>query len=101
MREIVEDFWRLHLYETSPLFITYALEKAFNNPNRLLNTLNKGQYVGQPFLKIIPYHDSPSLKAEELAFDSALTATRQAWQAAEIEDLLLNDFYLSRRGLQQ
>jgi len=96
LREIVEDFWRLHLYETSPLFITYALEKAFNNPNRLLNTLNKGQYVGQPFLKIIPYHDSPSLKAEELAFDSALTATRQAWQAAEIEDLLLNDNNFNR-----
>ncbi len=96
LREIVEDFWRLHLYDTSPLFITYALEKAFNNPNRLLNTLKNGQYVGQPFLKIIPYHDSPSLSVEELAFDSALTATRQAWQAAEIEDLLLNDNNLNR-----
>jgi len=96
LREIVEDFWRLHFYQTSPLFLTYALEKAFNNPSNLLNTLNNGQYVGQAFLKIIPYHDSPSLKAEELAFNRALTATRQAWQAAEIQDLLLNDNNLNR-----
>jgi exodeoxyribonuclease V beta subunit len=98
LREIVEDFWRQHFYDASPLFITYALEKKFDNPARLLSTLNKGQYVGQPFLKIIPQHDTPSVSAEELAFHSAFSKTQQVWQsqAEEIENLLLNDNNLNR-----
>ncbi|MBW2139262.1 MAG: UvrD-helicase domain-containing protein, partial [Deltaproteobacteria bacterium] len=28
-REIVDDFWRIHFYWASPLFVNYALEKRF------------------------------------------------------------------------
>ncbi|MDM8561873.1 exodeoxyribonuclease V subunit beta [Candidatus Marithioploca araucensis] len=93
LREIVEDFWRQHFYQTSQLFITYALEKRFNHPASLLRILRHGQYVGQPFLRIIPKQDAPMTEAKELAFYTAFTETQRVWQSesAEIEELLLND----------
>ena len=98
LREIVEDFWRQHFYQTSQLFITYALENDFDKPTSLLKTLKYGQYVGQPFLKIIPQLEAPSLTAGELAFYTAFSETQQAWlsHAAAVEDLLLNDKNLNR-----
>ncbi|MDM8558351.1 exodeoxyribonuclease V subunit beta [Candidatus Parabeggiatoa sp. HSG14] len=98
LREIVEDFWRQHFYETSQLFITYALENGYKNPSSLLKTLNYGQHVGQPFLKIIPQPESPLLEARELAFYTVFTETQQLWQsyATDIEGLLLNDKNLNR-----
>jgi exodeoxyribonuclease V beta subunit len=98
LREIVEDFWRQHFYEASQLFITYALENGYKNPASLLNTLNYGQYVGQPFLKIIPQPESPLLEVKELAFYTIFTETQQLWQSqsTDVEELLLNDKNLNR-----
>ncbi len=98
LREIVEDFWRQHFYETSSLFITYALENNFNHPTQLLHVLKNGQYVGQPFLNIIPQQDIPRTDAQELAFYTAFSETRKTWlsQATDVEDLLLNDKGLNR-----
>ncbi|EDN69817.1 exodeoxyribonuclease V beta subunit [Beggiatoa sp. PS] len=98
LREIVEDFWRQYFYSSTQLFITYALENGYSNPNSLLNTLNYGQYVGQPFLNIIPKSQSALTEAKELAFYTAFSEIQQAWQsqAPEVEDLLLNDGNLNR-----
>ncbi|OQY55919.1 MAG: exodeoxyribonuclease V subunit beta [Candidatus Parabeggiatoa sp. nov. 2] len=98
LREIVEDFWRQNFYLASQLFITYALENGYNNPTSLLRTLNNGQYVGQPFLKVIPPFSEPLTEANELAFYTAFTKTKHAWhsQFADVEDLLLNDKSLNR-----
>lgn len=98
LREIVEDFWRQYLYKASPLFITYALANDFNKPTSLLKTLNYGQYVGQPFLKIIPQHNASPVNAQELAFYTAFTKTQKAWlsQSAQVKELLLNDKNLNR-----
>jgi len=83
LREIVEDFWRQNFYLASQLFITYALENGYNNPTSLLRTLNNGQYVGQPFLKVIPPFSEPLTEANELAFYTAFTKTKHAWHSGQ------------------
>ncbi len=98
LREIVEDFWRQEVYDAGKLFTTYLLENGYNKPSCLLKTLNYGQYVGQPFLKIIPEEEAPLLEAKALAFYTAFTETQLVWheQAKEVEDLLLNHKSLNR-----
>ncbi len=98
LREIVDDFWRQEVYDADKLFTTYLLENGYNKPSSLLKTLNYGQYVGQPFLKIIPDEEAPLLEAKALAFYAAFTETQQIWhaQAKEVEELLLNDKSLNR-----
>ena len=97
LREIVEDFWRQYFYQAAPLFITYALENGYDNPTRFLVTLGYGNYVGQPFLKIIPQQQIPLTDATEQAFYTIFNDTKQIWQsqAAEIEELLLKDNQLN------
>ncbi len=91
LREIVEDFWRQHFYESSQLFISYLVENKFNTPAQFLNVLNKGQYIGQPFLKIIPKLEVVPLTYQEQKFYKILFETQAAWQTvkAEVETLLL------------
>ncbi len=98
LREIIEDFWRQHFYQISQLFVTYALENGFDNPTSLLSTLKYGQYVGQPFLQIIPQLNAPLTSAKERAFYSAFTEVQAAWASysAEIEDLLINHENLNK-----
>jgi exodeoxyribonuclease V beta subunit len=50
-QEIVDDFWRKHFYEASPLFVNYALNNDFS-PDNLLSLLSNR--VSQPYLKIRP-----------------------------------------------
>ncbi len=99
LREIVEDFWRQHFYESSQLFISYLVENKFNTPAQFLNVLNKGQYVGQPFLKIIPELKIVPPTTQEEHFYKALSETQAAWQfqAAEIEAVLNSDENLNRQ----
>ena len=103
LREIVEDFWRQHFYQASSIFITYLLENGYKHPSSLLKTINYGQYIGQPFLKIIPQQSEPLTEGSELAFYTAFTKTKQAWlsQAAEVKDILLNDKNLNRNKYRQ
>ncbi len=98
LKEIVEDFWRQMFYHASSLFITYALENGYKKPASLLNTLKHGQYVGQPFLKIIPQLSPPVTAAQELAFQELFREVQQVWKkcAEEIETLLCADANLNR-----
>ncbi|MCK5718498.1 MAG: exodeoxyribonuclease V subunit beta [Thiomargarita sp.] len=94
LREIVEDFWRKHFYEASPLFITYILEHRLKHPKDLIRILNNGLYLGQPFLKILPQQiESKSFATEELEFYTALTKTQQTWkmQSEEIKTFMVNN----------
>jgi len=83
LQEIVEDFWRRHFYQASPLFINYLLDNGFRAPANLLETLGgDGKYLGQPFLKVIPQVEEtqPQSAALEQAFLTAHTAAQQCWQ---------------------
>jgi exodeoxyribonuclease V beta subunit len=103
LREIVEDFWRQHFYNASPLLVTYALKQGFNKPEQLLKTLHDGLYVGQPFLRIIPQIATPAVETEELGYYTAFLKAKQSWQAhgREIEELLLADTQLNANKYRQ
>lgn len=98
LREVVEDFWRQYFYAASPLFITYTLANSYSKPANLLKTLNYGQYVGQPFLKIIPQYQVPLTATQEEAFYTAFTEAQQVWRASstDVEELLTQNSSLNR-----
>jgi exodeoxyribonuclease V beta subunit len=64
IREIVDDFWRMHFYRASPLFMNYVLMNKFS-PESLLSIL--ANRVAQPYLKIIPRLEVPDTSLEEQA----------------------------------
>jgi len=57
--EIVDDFWRIHFYNASSLFVNYAISNKVNVKTLLFLLGNRHT---QPYLKIIPpveKQDSP------------------------------------------
>ncbi len=94
-REIVEDFWRQQVYNASPLFVNYAINRRFT-PENLLPLVSSRS--GQPYLKIIPEADIPDSSPQETAFRSCFDKVGRAWASAraEVEDLLTNREALSR-----
>ena len=85
-QEIVDDFWRKHLYGASPLFVNYALNNNFN-PDNLLSLLSNK--VSQPYLKIIPEIEIPDFSQQENEFKVAFGEVSNAWGSAkeEVEDI--------------
>ncbi|MBW1909949.1 MAG: exodeoxyribonuclease V subunit beta [Deltaproteobacteria bacterium] len=79
IREIVDDFWRMHFYGASPLFINYVLTKKFS-PNSLLSLL--ANRVAQPYLKIIPQVEIPDTSLKEQSFKTSFDTACKAWQSA-------------------
>lgn len=94
-REVVDDFWREHFYNASPLFIHYCLKKKAT-PEGLLSLL--GNKVEQPCLKIIPRIQIPDSSVEECEFQDASKQVCLSWPSAraQIEDILMNDDCLNR-----
>lgn len=95
LQEIVEDFWRQHFYQASPLFVDYARNKGYKTPTKLLEVLGNGQYLGKSFLKIIPQLEVKNVSEKE--FMDIFAKTQRLWQthAAAIEALLLKDTQLN------
>jgi exodeoxyribonuclease V beta subunit len=91
----VDDFWRVQLYEASPLFVNYVMHDKFT-PNNLLSLL--GNRVTQPFLRIIPHYPVSDTSKPEKDFSAAFKAVKEAWKDArpEIENVLLTDKGLNR-----
>lgn len=91
LREIAEDFWRKHFYQRSALFISYATEKSFKQPEDLLKLLKNGNYLSQPFLTILPetVTVTDSTPAEQI-FSDIFHQAKDLWQQekAEIKMLL-------------
>jgi len=96
LQEIVEDFWRQHFYEASPLFIAYATGEGYQNPADLLKIL--GPHLGQPFLQIIPRPALPETDSQERAFEEIFGQVQEQWsfQRTPIEELLLKHRGLNR-----
>jgi len=86
-QEIVDDFWRKHFYEASPLFVNYALNNDFS-PDNLLSLLSNR--VSQPYLKIIPDTGIPDSSQQENEFSVSFKEISKAWQSAreEVEEIL-------------
>jgi len=94
-REIVDDFWRIHFYAASPLFVNYATRKKFT-PENLLSLLANRH--AQPYLKIIPHVAITDTSLQEKEFQNVFYETGRAWQSsrAEVETILTNDEGLSK-----
>ncbi|MBW1796879.1 MAG: exodeoxyribonuclease V subunit beta [Deltaproteobacteria bacterium] len=94
-REIVDDFWRRHFYQASPLFVNYALHKKFS-PNGLLSLL-RGR-LARPYLKIIPQVEIPDTSEREKEFRAFFDDVCNAWKSARanVENMLATDEGLSR-----
>ena len=95
-REIAEDFWRLHLYTASPLFVRYALVNGLT-PDRLAAGLpNRIALSG---LKVIPRPDPPDTAPLETAFEDTFRDVATAWPAGRdaLSDILLENDSLNRQ----
>ena len=86
-KEIVEDFWRLHFYEASPLFVRYALNTRVSLTS-LLELMNQG--LAHMDLRVVPRPDIPDTSMEETAYRKAHEAAARQWPAvkSEVERLL-------------
>jgi len=95
-REIVDDFWRRHFCQASPLFINYAMSNQIS-PDKLLSFL--GNRTGQPYLKIVPRVDLPDFSLEAKEFQECFEKVQRSWPTARpyVEQVLLNDEGLNRQ----
>ncbi|MDZ7697408.1 MAG: exodeoxyribonuclease V subunit beta [Deltaproteobacteria bacterium] len=86
-KEIVADFWRIHFYEASPLFIHYALQRGFQL-SELMTLVNTG--LAHVDLRITPRMEIPDTSKEEAAYKAAFKAACALWPTArsEVETLL-------------
>ena len=82
LQENVEDFWRRHLYEASPLFVNYALDKKFTLSDLYVLLSLK---IKQPLLKIIPGLAEVDTNPKEKAFRQGFSLIREAWPSATVE----------------
>lgn len=94
-REIVQDFWRKHIYHAAPLFINYVLQQGFH-PDKLLKMV--GNKIFQPDLKIIPEVEPVDSTAHQQAFEDAFHQVQQAWHLArpDVEEILMKHEGLDR-----
>lgn len=94
-REIVDDFWRTHFYDASPLFVNYAINNQFN-PDSLLSFLSNK--VAAPYLRVIPQVQPPDTSEKELAYNEAFSELSRVWQSAreEVEKILTTHKGLNR-----
>ncbi|MCD6153155.1 MAG: exodeoxyribonuclease V subunit beta [Syntrophobacterales bacterium] len=94
-REIVDDFWRKHLYRESPLFVNYAMNNNVT-PDGLFKLIDNR--VTRSTLKIIPtmeYQDSSLQEKDYLEYFEKVGAK---WRSArdEVEEILSTDEGLNR-----
>lgn len=95
IEEIVDDFWRRHFYNASPLFVHYAINNKVR-PDSLVSLL--ANRVGQPYLKIIPRVEVPDSSQQEREFKEAFDEICNGWQSEreKVEDIFSADEGLNR-----
>ncbi len=95
LREVVEDFWRKHLYGGSKLFISYAINKI--NPDSLFQLL--AGKVGLAYLEIIPKAVHSDCSVQEARFGDSFQEIRTLWPSHkdEVSRILHEDRGLNRQ----
>ena len=91
-REIVEDFWRNHFYETAPEVAAYALERKYS-PESLRRFIGKLSLLSE--LRIIPETEPPDDEERGGLVDDLrreLSCLREIWPSsrAEVSERLRN-----------
>ena len=78
-REVVEDFWRRHLYKESSLFVNYVLHLKVT-PEKLLSLF--GKKTGRLEMKIIPKFEDVDSSDAERQFKEAFDEVYSSWIAS-------------------
>jgi len=99
VREIVDDFWRIHFYSTSPGFMSFVKrrkEKGFN-PDALAAFV--GRNVGKIHQLVLPEIEAPDTDEQEQVCWNVFERVRQAWVNAkgEVENLLFYSQSLNKK----
>lgn len=86
-KEIIEDFWRSHLYHASPLFVHYAINQKLSL-KKLLALL--GSRIDRPYHEIIPEAKIPESSSLEKEYQACFEEARRTWNKAraEVENIL-------------
>ncbi len=94
-REVVEDFWRIHLYKKPPLYLNFVMHRK-ETPRTLLSLC--GKVAANTGIKIIPDQESPDSTTEEKEFQKAFDDVAGLWASAraDVQNILLNDKGLKR-----
>jgi len=96
-REVAYDFWRSNLYNESPLFIRYLMDKKFNLES--LISLFSSRFT-QHNMTIIP---QPDTSGEDTSLEEDFTLSfdrvRKSWHSmkGEVQDILENAHGLDKR----
>jgi len=88
-REAVDDFWRRHFLNLSPIFASYARKNKIN-PDDLFRAVNNPRMT--PTLNVIPHITVPDTEQLEKRYTEAFENVRHEWDSAsgDVEDILLN-----------
>ncbi len=95
VREICEDFWRVHFYGANPLFTAYVLERGYSSQS-LTRTVSA--HLSQPLLQVIPDIQQALNSALSDAYQAAFAQLQEVWLTVreEISHILLNSTALNR-----
>ncbi len=90
--EIIENFWRNHVYDAPPLWGRYLKDKT--NPSALQSEF--GNMIGLPYLKLIPAAepcDLKLIKQLEHQYTNLFQKVRQTWSRTknEVEAILTDE----------
>jgi len=92
---VIDDFWRIHFYTASPLFIRYAVSQGMIR--RKLTALVRG-ILSHRDVKIVPQVENPITEPQEHAYRNAFDDLRESWRAGrdEVSRILSEDKGLNR-----
>lgn len=97
VQEVVDDFWRKHVYQASPIFIDYLGSKNIT-PDSLSQLLTV--FLRHPDVRVIPENaEFHNLCREEAMLHSAFDSLKSAWNHSrpEVEAIFYNHPGLNRK----
>ncbi|HVN78097.1 MAG TPA: exodeoxyribonuclease V subunit beta [Terriglobia bacterium] len=103
LREIAADYWRINVYEASPLFQQFVF-REYSNPEELFSTV--GHAFTNPYLCIIPRPekaDSELMTSLERQLEFEYGRLQQSWKANReaVSDILRHYEGLSRSSYKE
>ena len=94
LKEITQDFWRMHFYGASPFFIAYSVDKKLG-PERFSDGLKP--FISPQNIRLIPNIGEPDTLSLEQSFASALAKVSDSWNSNKSEiKKLFNELNLNK-----
>ena len=97
LKEIVDDFWRIHLYKSSFLFIQYLSQEKFNR-NYLFRFIL--ELVRRPFIPILPSQTFHPSRNEDILEKQLLSKFEEATTVWKNTESGIKQYFSSRKEKQ-